>query len=204
MVDPAEAANRPGNAIGCVRGGHDTERTLSDVMGEPRSAIVVTQPLPRSIASIRRSHVPVAGLGVPPHVTILVPFLPPDALDDSVRARLTRIAAACPAFDVQYARVGRFPDALYLEPEPDHPFRRLTVEISEAFPGFPPYGQPTYRPSDVVPHLTIAIGDDAEFDALAARAVGHLPIAGRVRTLTILSERPDGRWRTAWRLPLRP
>jgi 2'-5' RNA ligase len=173
-------------------------------MGEPRTAIVVTQPLPRSIASIRRTSVPVAALGVPPHVTILFPFLPPRALDDAVRGRLARIAAAHDAFDVRYALLGRFSDALYLEPEPDDPFRRLTIDISEAFPGFPPYGQPISQPSDVLPHLTIAIGDGAGFDALAARAIGDLPISGRVRTLTVLSEQRDGRWRTAWRLPLRP
>jgi 2'-5' RNA ligase len=173
-------------------------------MDEPASAIIVAFPIPRRIEAIRRRHVPVARLGVPPHVTILSPFLPVARLDRPVRQRLAGIARGVPAFAVQFRAVRRFPDALYLEPAPAAPFRRLVRDVCAAFPGHPPYGDPSYLPDAVVPHLTIAIGDGSAFDGLAALAARSLPISLAARNVTVVAERTDGRWRTVWRLPLRP
>jgi 2'-5' RNA ligase len=173
-------------------------------MDEPASAIIVAFPIPRRIEAIRREHVSVARLGVPPHVTILSPFLPAAGLDPPVRQRLAGIARGLPSFGVQFRAVRRFPDALYLEPEPAAPFRRLVRDVCAAFPGHPPYGDPAYLPDSIVPHLTIAIGDRSAFDRLAALAARFLPISLAARNITVVAERTDGRWRTVWRLPLRP
>jgi len=172
-------------------------------MGQPGSAIIVAFRVPRSIGSIRRDNVPVARVGVPPHVTILSPFLPAADLDGDIRARLARVAAGVAAFSVRFGAVERFVDALYLAPQPAAPFNRLIGDVVAAFPGHHPYGDATYLPEDVVPHLTIAIGDESEFDGLARRARRSLPIAGRAAILTVVAEGQEGRWRTVWRLPLR-
>ena len=175
--------------------------------GELRSAIVVAFPIPAGIERIRREHVPVANLGVPPHVTILAPFMRAGALDGRVRDRLAAIAGSERAFEVTYRRLGRFPDALYLVPEPGRPFGRLVGAVVEAFPGYPPYGEPSFRVEDVVPHLTIAIapaGGGSPMDLLEDRSGRSLPFVRRARHMTVLTERDDGRWRMRWRLPLTP
>lgn len=139
-------------------------------MLKARSALIVTLPIPRGLETIRCDNVPVASLGVPSHVTILSPSLPAGELQPSVRRRLVEIAAGHPAFDVTFARVERFPGALYLAPQPNEPFRELSVAVVRAFPGYPPYGEPTYRPEDGVPHLTFAMPGSVSFDDLAAAA----------------------------------
>ena len=180
------------------------QRTLSNPMLKPRSAVIVALPIPPAIEAIRRVHVPVAGLGVPPHVTILSPFMPADALQASVRRRLAAIAAASPAFEVTLSDLESFPEALYLAPRPDEPFRRLSVEVAKAFPGFPPYGNPSYRPEAGVPHLTIAMANGASFEDLATTATLHLPVVRVAQFLTVINERPDGHWQIRWRIPLGP
>jgi 2'-5' RNA ligase len=172
-------------------------------VSERRSAIIATFRLPARIEAVRRRHVPNAPLGVPPHVTILSPFVPAVVLDTSARRRLAGIAADHPAFDVQFDRATSFPDALYLVPGPAEPFVALTTAVCRAFPGYPPYGEPSFRPEDVVPHLTIAIGERAAFDPLIELVMPALPVAGRATTMTVLEEGPDGRWRTRWRIALR-
>jgi hypothetical protein len=50
--------------------------------------------------------------------------------------------------------IRRFPiEVLYLAPEPDEPFRQLTLSIWNLFPETPPYRG---KWSDIVPHLSVA------------------------------------------------
>jgi 2'-5' RNA ligase len=173
------------------------------VSPEPRSAVIVTVAIPSRIEAIRRRHVPVALLGVPPHVTILSPFVAAGTLDRDVRRRLAAAISDTPAFDVRFGAVERFDDALYLAPVPEAPFRDLIRVVSRAFPGYPPYSDASYQPEDVIPHLTIAIGDGTGFDGYAREAARALPLERRVRAVTVLAEDAEGRWRTRWRLRLR-
>ena len=103
-------------------------------LSEPTSAIIVRVPVPARIARLRRQWDRSAAIGVPPHVTILFPFLPPDRLEASVRHQLADIAAAHDAFDVRFTAVGRFPGLLYLAPEVAEPFVALTEAYVEHFP----------------------------------------------------------------------
>jgi 2'-5' RNA ligase len=174
-----------------------------DEVSERRSAIIVAFRLPPGIERIRQRHVPNAALGVPPHVTILSPFMPAERLDATVRAQLASIVARRPAFDVRFEHWASFPDALYLQPEPARPLAELIVAIASAFPEHPPYGEPTFRPEDAVPHLTIAIGEPAALDRLVPAAAAGLPVEGRATRVTVMAEGVDSRWRTRWRLALR-
>jgi 2'-5' RNA ligase len=178
------------------------ERTLSLVMRKPQSAVVVRFDLPTGLERIRRTFIPVARLGVPAHLTILYPFLEPIALELSVRRRLAAVAARTTAFDVEFTAVEAFPDAFYLAPSPAEPFQQLTAGVVEAFPGNPPYGDPSMALEDLIPHLTLAMRDGSPDRDVQLVAEALLPVRGTVRRLTIIEEGAGGRWQTRWRIRL--
>ncbi|MGV9533539.1 2'-5' RNA ligase family protein [Streptosporangium sandarakinum] len=145
-----------------------------------------------------------AGWGVPAHVTVLYPFLPPERIDSRVLSALTGTIAAVPRFDVSFTHVAWFGESVvWLAPRPDHPFRDLTAAVWRRFPEAPPYeGAHT----DTVPHLTV--GHDAPGHVLdrAARTVsGHLPIPAAVEDVLLISgSQEPGSWRTVATFPLGP
>jgi 2'-5' RNA ligase len=165
---------------------------------EPRSGVIVRVAVPASIARTRRTWGRKAAVDVPPHVTILYPFLPPDRLDGAVRRQLAGIAAEFETFDVRFMAVGRFPGLLYLAPDPAEPFLALTEACAERFPGFPPYEG---AHDQIVPHLTIIEGEEAPPE-VAAELEAALPFGVRVRALEVITPSEAGPWRLRWRLPL--
>jgi hypothetical protein len=99
--------------------------------------------------------VPEAQLYAPhPHITLLAPFRARAALDDpDLHAALRDFFAARTPFDFKLVEVRKFPNAqVYLAPEPDEPFRAMTVALTECYPETPPYGG---QFPDIIPHLTI-------------------------------------------------
>ncbi|MDL5155286.1 2'-5' RNA ligase family protein [Actinomycetospora termitidis] len=146
---------------------------------------------------------PTTAAGVPAHVTVLYPFLPPDEIDDAVVARLQHAVAGSGAIDCSFATTGWFgEDYLWLGPRPSAPFADLTACVWEAFPQCPPY-RGEHEPH---PHLTIGYGSTSGVEALRAaeaRIVGQLPFAARVEALHLLvgSREPDS-WRVVADLPL--
>ena len=98
---------------------------------------------------------PAAAAGVPAHVTIIYPFLFGKDIDEDVVGEVRRLVARHPSFTVTFTGCGRFPDVLFLVPDPDHPFRALTTEVFGRWPEAPPYGGMI---TDPVPHLTITHG----------------------------------------------
>jgi 2'-5' RNA ligase len=165
----------------------------------PASAVIVRVPVPPAVERIRRRWDRAARLGVPSHVTILFPFFAPDDLDGHIRRELVGIARRHEPFHVRFERVGRWPTVAFLAPEPAEPLARLTLDIAERFPDYPPYEGAF---ADVVPHLTIAENADAPLDEIAAAASGALPFEHAVTSLAVLVETTDGRWHGHWRLPL--
>jgi 2'-5' RNA ligase len=139
--------------------------------------------------------------GVPPHITLVFPFAPAARLDRALLDALAGIFAAVPAFDFELRTSRRFPAALYLAPEPAPAFERLTDAVVRRFPEFRPYGGAF---DSVVPHLTVAQGDDALLDEAEADVRRALPIRALAREALLLEEaEPDGaRWRARRRLPL--
>jgi 2'-5' RNA ligase len=166
---------------------------------DPISAVVVRVRLPPALERLRERHDPAAALGVPAHVTLLYPFFPVIQLPDEARPALARIAADVRPFDARFTRVGRFPNVVYLVPDPSPPFARLTASIAGRFPAFPPYGG-AFRA--VVPHLTVADSDEAPLDAIASTVERFLPFTRRIEAIEVLVQRPGGPWRRRWRIPL--
>ena len=168
-----------------------------------RSAVVVVVPAAAAAVDQHRAQLDrAASWGVPPHVTVLYPFVPPAEIDDADVARLRTAARAVPAFDATFARTGWFDeDVVYLAPEPAEPFRRLTRAVHAAFPLYPPYGGEF---DDLTPHLTVGhLGTVDQRRAAEAAVQRHLPLATRVDRLTLLvgSEAPMS-WRVLRELPL--
>ena len=88
-----------------------------------RTALII--PVPEAepaVGALRAGHDSSAALGVPAHVTILFPFLPPDKVDeDALRDLFARFAA----FDFALDRVERFDDGrVWLHPDPIGALRR--------------------------------------------------------------------------------
>jgi 2'-5' RNA ligase len=167
------------------------------------SAVIVAVPAAEAaVGRVRAELDRSAQWGVPAHVTVLYPFVPPKHIDNDVVAVLAAAIGTVPAFDVTFSRVGWFGDGVaWLAPEPDQPFRALTAAVWQRFPDRPPYRGAF---DDVVPHLTI--GHDAPVTVLrpAADAVAaRLPIQARVAAAQLIqgSHEPDS-WRTVAELAL--
>ncbi|MFD7100998.1 2'-5' RNA ligase family protein, partial [Streptomyces xanthophaeus] len=121
---------------------------------------------------------PSAQAGVPAHVTVLFPFLDASRIDARVEGALADVLGSHQAFDLRFERCGRFPEVLYLLPEPDTQLRQLTEAIADRWPEAPPYGG---RFSEIVPHLTIAQGqEDAVLEEIEAGLADRLPFTSHV------------------------
>ena len=128
--------------------------------------------------------------GMPPHVTVLYPFIPARRLNAAAIDELRDLIAAVPAFELSLASVGRFPGVLHLQPEPAEPFVALTEAIVARWPEHPPYGG-AY--ASVVPHVTVAEG--AEPGGVAERLLQALPIAATAEEVWVMCEARGGGWR---------
>ncbi|HEU4540964.1 MAG TPA: 2'-5' RNA ligase family protein [Jiangellaceae bacterium] len=166
------------------------------------AVLVVVPPAEPAVARHRRRFDLAAGWGVPAHVTVLYPFVPPPAIDERVLERLGRAVAAVPRFRAELPRTGWFgTDVLWLAPVPASSFRSLMTSVWQAFPECPPYGG---QLDDVMPHLTV--GHDAPVNELQAAeldVLAHLPIRLEVTTVQVMvGAKAPNSWRTIAELPL--
>ena len=166
----------------------------------PQTALIVAVPEAESLVGAWRERYDNASLGVPAHVTLLAPFVPSEELGDPLLVELRQLFAAEPAFSFSLPRVARFEGVAWLAPEPDEPFRHLIELICSRYPDYPPYEG---IHDEVIPHLTVALGDAALQDRIEAELSPALPIEARAREVTLLEEQADGSWRTRERFPLR-
>jgi 2'-5' RNA ligase len=166
------------------------------------AVVVVAHAVEPAVGGWRSRYDSSASVGVPAHVTVLYPFLPLDEVAPDVVERLAAIVAAEPAFDVTFARFGRFPGSvLWLDPQPAEPFRRLTYAVWRAWPQTPPYGG-AY--DEVTPHLTVAEHpDEGLLDEISAEVARGLPVSMTVTTAQLLVAR-DGVWTVEATFPLGP
>ena len=141
------------------------------------SAVVVNVPAAEPVVARHRERLDVAASwGVPAHVTVLYPFLPPKQIDDAVLAALARAVSAIASFRAQWTRTAWFDrQVLWVAPEPAEPFQALTAAVVREFPDYPPFGG---RHEHVIPHLTVGNGAPlAEMRAAERRVVPLLPFS---------------------------
>jgi 2'-5' RNA ligase len=130
-------------------------------------------------------------MGIPAHVTLLYPF---GDRDDG----LAELFASFASFEFALTEVRRWPDVLWLAPEPAERFAELTQALVERYPEHPPYEG---AHETVVPHLTVASWGEPPDDVGAELARG-LPIAAPATHVVQLEEFAPDRWRERQRFPL--
>jgi 2'-5' RNA ligase len=159
--------------------------TAGTSSGRRQSAIVV--PVPEAEALVgkeRLEYDPVAAAGVPAHITLIVPWLPPDDIVASDLVELGDTLHGIEPFDFHLRRVSWFARAvLWLGPDPSEPFVKLTGMLADRF-GTPPYDDEF---DEVVPHLTVAhASDGVELSPVATRLAAGLPVACRAREVWVM------------------
>jgi 2'-5' RNA ligase len=137
--------------------------------------------------------------GMPYHVTVLYPFLAPDAIDIEVERALAEIAIRFAPFEFDLTEAGRFADVLFLAPQPPEPFVALTRAVHARWPQHPPYRGEF---ENIVPHVTIASGPEPA--GLADATEAALPIHTAALELWLLTPQRSGAWATRNRFVLGP
>jgi hypothetical protein len=190
---------RPGRRADHPPGGLTVEgRSLAadptEFQNDVFSALIVPVPRAEPVVGSWRARFDRAGsTGVPAHITVLYPFLPPGRLTAEVLAEIAKLVGARAAFDFSLARTGRFGETtLYVEPDPTEPFVDLTMAVFERFPEAPPYGGGV---DAVRPHLTVGHSDDPQaLDPAEAAVSAALPVASRVHEVVLITAGADFRW----------
>jgi 2'-5' RNA ligase len=167
-------------------------------MSSSESALVVLVPEAEALVKpFRDRYDPSAAAGVPAHITLLYPFKAPEEVDDVMLRKLRDCFVCLEPIQFSLANIQRFPvEVLHLAPEPDEPFRQLTLSIWKLFPETPPYGG---KWLDIVPHLSVAqLANEQQLTAIAddfAKASqGKLPIRAIASKVALMDNR-SGRWR---------
>ena len=170
-----------------------------------RSALIVAVPEAGSTVEQWRERTcsDKPSIGIPAHVTLLFPFVPASTIDDALVTELSALFRGFASFDFELREARRWPEMLYVAPEPPDPFVELTEAIVARYPDYPPY-EGVF--DSIVPHLTVAHGDASRLGQAEIDLLGSLPIAVMVREVVLLEETvPDwGRWHARARFPLQP
>ena len=168
------------------------------------SALVILVPeVEPLVESFRIQYDPSAAVGIPAHVTVLYPFRAPGDLTPDVIQSLEQLFANYPGFQAVFTELRRFPNVLYLSPEPADMFRLLIKTVAERFPETLPYGG---QFTEITPHLTVAqlvypqrLEEIASVFARAAK--NRLPISTQVKEVALM-ENSAGRWQVRHRFAL--
>ena len=180
--------------------GADAHRGRDEVSAGRRSALVL--PVPEAdalVGRLRLAHDPSARAGMGAHMTLLYPFLPAAQIDDGVLARLEEQLGHAGAVELLFDRLARFPGVSYLALADTEAVSSKIRALAAAWPECPPYEG---RFADVVPHLTVAYGDDLLLDAIEAELAPALPLLVPARTAMLAVEDAVGRWRERARFAL--
>jgi 2'-5' RNA ligase len=167
-----------------------------------QAAVFVTVPADELVGPFRLRHQPRAvARGLPPHVTVIPPFVRDLAADDVLLTALAEHFAGVSSFDATLTRVGTFARHVWLAPEPNEVFVRLLAGARERFAEL-------VRADDrqPVPHLTIAEAGKGESartiaDLAELELAPRLPFPFEVRDVGLWEVQPEG-WRELRRLPL--
>jgi len=165
------------------------------------TAIVV--PFPGASSAVGRwrlRHTVDGAAGMPPHVTLLWPFVDEHELVPGCVGMIRSVIGREGPFETIFSSIRRFADGvLYLAPEDPSPFVAMTGSLFGAFPRYPPYGGafPT-----VIPHLTVGerLSERTERRIETALAP-HLPLCLGVAEVWLMSLE-DGHWSPRHRIPL--
>lgn len=122
----------------------------------------------------RAQNAAVSPEGVPAHLTLLYPFLPPMRCQEA-HAEVEGFFAEVEPFDFELTEIGWFEDrVVFLAPSDPTPFVELTERLIDRWTQCIPYGG--RHAGKHVPHLTLGIeGTPEEMASLAEAAEKMLP-----------------------------
>ena len=154
------------------------------------------------VCNLRAQFDSSAKLGVPAHITVLYPFMPPESITAAILQQARAAISGIQPFEFRLAKVGRFPGVLYLAPEPTASFVELTDRLTRQFPDFPPYAGKFQL---LVPHLTVADGGESQATVAEVQLLALMkqygPVPARCDTVTLI-ENSSGRWKEKCSVPL--
>jgi 2'-5' RNA ligase len=177
------------------------QRAPGTSSGRAQSALLVPVPAAEGIVDRwRQEYDPVAPTGVPAHITLIVPWLPPAEIGDDDLRELAAVLGDTEPWDFALTHVAWFARrVLWLAPEPAGPFRALTGVLADRF-GTPPWEDEF---DEVVPHLTVAhaSGDGVGLGRVVEDLRAALPVACRAEEVLVMVG--DGRsWSVRAGFPL--
>ena len=131
--------------------------------------------------------------GIPPHLTILFPFVPEHEIGDEILTALERLYALVPPFDYALESVESFPDAAWLAPAPAEPFLDLIARTrSVSRPAAVRKSRARPRPTARSAPTTTADDDPAGVEAMVRELRSGLgtqpPIRCHAREVSLLCE----------------
>lgn len=162
----------------------------------PRSALILLVPeADQVVGRLRLDHDPVARAGLGAHVTLLFPFAPAARLNRDVMAQLEKQFSSTPgvagAIELRFDRIARFPNVSYLALADAAPVVEKIRALAALWPAYPPYEG---RFADVVPHLTVAHGDESVLASVDSELAAALPLIANVRSASLVVEDDGGQW----------
>lgn len=111
--------------------------------------------------------------GIPAHLTLLYPFMPPGLIDAQILAELQELFASHHSINssLKLGWFGR--EVLLLEPEDPEPFVSLTKALVARWPEYPHYNG---EYDEIVPHVTIANGSEPDLVTFVDQIQASLPL----------------------------
>lgn len=163
---------------------------------EERGLTILVPEAETFVRSFRAQYDSLSATVIPAHISINHPFCPAAESESRLEEILADLFSGIAAFKFALTEVRRFPEALYLVPEPEERFKELIEAAADRFPESPPYEG---RFEDIIPHLTVAYLEDAQeidamSDVLFAAAAEVLPISGEITHVQLI-EKVGGSWR---------
>jgi len=175
-----------------MRATKSVARIAREAAFSPVTALLV--PAPEVASDLREAVGGTLPAGLPPHVTLVSPFRRSRAIDRRCVQTLAEIFTDTGPFWYRLSRLGRFPDVLYLAPEPASRFEDLIVRLWRVFPECPPYGGAF---DQIVPHLTVWSGPEPR--GLADRVAAALPLTCRADEAWLMAPGSGRGWQTKLR-----
>ena len=169
-------------------------------MGVESAIVITAEEAEPVIGPLRMLHDTFAARGVPAHITLLAPFIPPPHVLDATD-ELTRFFADVESFDFMLTSVRRFPRSAYLHPHPSDVFVDLIERLLRQWPAYPPFGGAF---DTIIPHLTVAQpADRAVLDSVERVLTPKLPIHCRATAASLLCSDESGWWVRICEFPFR-
>lgn len=132
--------------------------------------LLITPDAESLVGRWRAEHDHAARFGIPAHVTVRTPFLPPERWRDPAFSRLERFLPT----DVTLARLENRPGGLVIIVEPDDELREITEAVGLSWPTLPPHKG--NRP-DLAYHMTVVRTVSERIRSQASEAIApHLPL----------------------------